>query len=1103
MRPFAAALGHLLVCTCIATAQQGGGAAAPEQPAPSVNASEQPARIEESRPSLYFLPDKQGNLQPVLQFKYQDFVDLYKLKNQLEQREQPPNYSLQRMTVVGAANADRVELTFQFSILVRDEDWVRVPLRLDQGLLRGTPQYKGAGEQFLHYEGEGVGYVCWLRGKADSQHELTLTMLVPLSAVGEEPRLKLAMPRATASELKLTVPMAEAVGRVPEGATLLPPLAANNGATELSVVGLGGDFQLAWHRSNPHAVDTPIVLEAAATVLARLDGHSISTEATLSIRSYGAPFDRLPVRLPPGAELVAGGANGFVVTPIDSGTGNSNHRRVVEVRWPKKTAGPVDIRLACRREYEPITNQSWTELAGFEVVGAVRQWGTVAVATSGEWQVLWGASRGVRQIDQLPEALRKEDAAGGFEYVAEPYSLPVRLVPRTTRISVDPKYVLLVDRDQIRLEGRLPFTIRGAKVTTVEVALPGWELDEVGPEHLVAVDGVVVNSNVATIPLLQPSSGAIELLLRAHRAVEAGTAALKVPLPQPQAGAVGFASVVVAPADNVELTPDNSVIEGLVRERIGPAARLLDRQQEPLYYRGTGGEAVFAADFRIQSQRITVEVDTLATLAEHTATVEQKLSYWVGYEAIDRLKLAVPRALAGAKQIRILHDGKPLVPVVAAPEQVGTDETAAIAMRVTLPDPHIGAFEVQVQYSVPVVEPKPEEPSVLSVPLTMPEDGELVANRLAIKAGRNTAVSPREAEWTIAERESGGRGLRASCQVTAAKRIDRADFDLSWEGGGSTGSTTVDRAWIQSWLTSPERQDVAIYQFTTNQNELEVAFPTGVAVDQATALVAGKRAETRRVGEDRLAIMLPGEGEGRRFVVELRYHFPSPRPPHGAMQLEFPRFSPECWVRRMYWQLVLPVNEHLIGDPSGFSGESTWGWHRYFWGRQPVLDQSQLETWAGVAPRTPLPERANSYLFSAFGNVSQAEVHTGSRTWIVLWASGVALLAGLLLIYVPAARHPAVLLALGVGLLAVGLVAPEPALLFAQAASLGLILALTAGLLERGLGGRRRSMRRESASAVLEVASTYTAYHLPRTSGQAVTETSPVIVVEPPGKADR
>ena len=287
-----AAFAHLLFWCCIAVAQQAGTQAASEGGGSvSGTTGEQiPTRIEESRPSVYYLPDKQGNLQPVLQFKYQDFVDLYKLKNQLEQRDQPPSYTLQRMTLSGTADAEHATLTIQFQVLVRDEDWVRVPLRLDQGLLRGAAEYKGSGKQFLHYEGEGQGYVCWLRGKPDSQHDLTLTMLVPVSIVGEETRLRLATPRATASDLKLTVPLVGAVGEVSEGATLLPSPSANSAATEFDVVGLGGDFQLAWHKASPRAAETPVVLESAATILTRLDGHAITAEALLSVRSYARPI---------------------------------------------------------------------------------------------------------------------------------------------------------------------------------------------------------------------------------------------------------------------------------------------------------------------------------------------------------------------------------------------------------------------------------------------------------------------------------------------------------------------------------------------------------------------------------------------------------------------------------------------------------------------------------------------------------------------------------------------------------------------------------------------------------------------------------------------
>jgi hypothetical protein len=119
----------------------------------------------------------------------------------------------------------------------------------------------------------------------------------------------------------------------------------------------------------------------------------------------------------------------------------------------------------------------------------------------------------------------------------------------------------------------------------------------------------------------------------------------------------------------------------------------------------------------------------------------------------------------------------------------------------------------------------------------------------------------------------------------------------------------------------------------------------------------------------------------------------------------------------------------------------------------------------------------NQYLFSALGNVEHAEVRTAGRTWIVLWASGAALVAGLLLIYVPVSRHPATLLTAGMVLLATGLVAPEPTLLLAQAACLGLVLTLLAGMLERGVARRRRILaRKEPSSSRVELGSTHTGF---------------------------
>ena len=62
--------------------------------------------------------------------------------------------------------------------------------------------------------------------------------------------------------------------------------------------------------------------------------------------------------------------------------------KLYEVRLEKKTAGPVEIRLLVERMQGAQEGDEMLELAGFDVVGAVRQWGTVAVIVEANLQTL-------------------------------------------------------------------------------------------------------------------------------------------------------------------------------------------------------------------------------------------------------------------------------------------------------------------------------------------------------------------------------------------------------------------------------------------------------------------------------------------------------------------------------------------------------------------------------------------------------------------------------------------------------------------------------------------------------------------------------------------
>ena len=197
-------------------AEQAGPPRSPDKdkPAPAETAEAMPRRIEEGQPPLYYLPDSKGNLQAVPGFTLEDFETLYKIKYQLLQGDPRPRYSLQEMLAEGSVNAaGQAELKIQFRILVREDQWTRDPSPVGPPVLREPAQYEGSGEHFLSFEGEGEGYVAWIHGAADKPHYVTLKMLVPLTAMGQETRLRLLMPRATASELKLKVPYRQGGGQ--------------------------------------------------------------------------------------------------------------------------------------------------------------------------------------------------------------------------------------------------------------------------------------------------------------------------------------------------------------------------------------------------------------------------------------------------------------------------------------------------------------------------------------------------------------------------------------------------------------------------------------------------------------------------------------------------------------------------------------------------------------------------------------------------------------------------------------------------------------------------------------------------------------------------
>jgi hypothetical protein len=170
-----------------------------------------------------------------------------------------------------------------------------------------------------------------------------------------------------------------------------------------------------------------------------------------------------------------------------------------------------------------------------------------------------------------------------------------------------------------------------------------------------------------------------------------------------------------------------------------------------------------------------------------------------------------------------------------------------------------------------------------------------------------------------------------------------------------------------------------------------------------------------------------------------------PRPAaRGHLEFEAATVDAVDRVERTYWQVVLPGSEIVVSRDPRMTPELHWQWDGFGWRRHAARDQAELEQWIDASPQDPVPLGTSRYLYTTLGAAHRLELTTAARSWILLACSGFVLAAGLLLLYVPLLRHPGLLMVASVVTFTAGMMWPELAILFAQAAVLGALLAVMA-----------------------------------------------------------
>lgn len=1084
-RFIATALFHLALGCAFAAAQEKDNSEAD----PVDSATSQETRTFQPAPlDTVYLKDSDGRLVPISRTSLEEY---HRYRDQTIGINRDSDYTILSLEATGQATANRVDLSVTLKIVIdtEREEWMRIPLRFEQAALRTVPSEADIGRQRIEFEtpenGDSTtdtrrGYVLWLRGRGKGNEEtITLDFSVPLSGIGRERRLVLSVPKVAKSELRLTVPIADAAATV-SGGTTLEQKANGESATDLILSGFRGEIDLAWRKANGNAAEAAPALSSTGVIKATVARHNVYFEAALSVRvesPQGRELTGFEVRLPPGAVLLEEKSPNYTASDVTPADQDSHEGRIVEVTFQKPVGNleSASVTLHATSDVAAAATGQFP-LAGFEVLKAIYQSGLVEVRARGDWDVRCEPGRGVTRIPQVTEGQNIEDVVAVFRYREQPFALAARVFPKQVRIRVEPWYVLSIESGRARLAATLKYAVRGGKAYQLKIDLNGWEFDRVGPEERVVPEACEIDeSGMLVIKLQEGSINEFELSLNAHRPIDPAVQSLVLPMPKPQASSLSSTALIVSPADNIELREDREKIVGLERQKVPPPSwlQLPEIQQERLNYRGETdemGEAIFAAVMSVRQQEISAELSTEVSIASAKATVREHLIYDVKYEPTNFLSIRVPRELV----VEYFLDGH----TVSA---VGTDESSVagglVSRKIVLPSPRQGRLELTAIYSVPIGDLQPLASVPCVIPLILPEDATFTGHRLRATVESGIGIwRGRGSAWQEVGNRQASNDTATVTEFMADTPEDRIVLGVHPMDPDTLGSAVVHSAWLQTWLTDSQRRDRAVYFFASDRRRLTVELPSGADTDLLRVLLDGK--ELRREAEYSVSsdlsvgVDLPPEKTLRNRVLDVRFISES-RPPRGRMQLELPKLAEDVWIRRCYWQLVLPGSEHVVSAPKDYTAEYDWAWKGLWWGRVPIMEQADLERWAQVDSDMSVPEATSRYLFSTFGPVKSVEMVTANRTWIVGGTSGVALLIGLVVIYFPVTRHPLFGLVLVIAIVGAAVVWPGASLLAAQGAGMGLVLSLLGAILYRGVARRRRrTFRRDAASSVFERGST-------------------------------
>ncbi len=1017
---------------------------------------------------VVFLPDAEGRLVPVPKgATLEEYLEYLRQRKAVAESE----HSVVRIDLKGTTDDKLAEFDATIRVQVNGDGWVRVPLSLNDAVLRdfghrfeapaavrpnGSEDSESAGETEppvgdANFDGrdDDEGYVWRLRGRG--VHELSLKMLVPVRLQSPTRRLQLDLPETAVSSLELEV--------AEQPIAVTPPRDAQwnvstRGGTKslVTMFGLGRRLDLSWE-PRPRTKKSETSLQAITLVDVRPNDRTVVLEATQQIQVVRGSVASLRLRLPsefevrdltarlldePGSESVRlelpTAKDGISEIALPSTLGE---RGRVELEWTLESAVP------------------WTDgtvvVDGFGVESAASQSGEVAVDGLTGHDVVVRSTQNVHRID-VSELGRPTPSISAFRFLRQPFEIRLDVSEIEPHYTVQPRFELAVDRDGVQLDGEMVVRVYRGALRELVVEWPdfdaeGWVLSPPNVPGLVEqfeVTGTGPESRVR-FALLDAATGELTLPIRARRTLgDAETTPFTLPtMPAPYRLPT---SLQLTRAIDVEPSLAALAKTSVRRESVpaGPTAAgtvfVETLRVEP-------GPHAFELSVEPRERTIVVEGELRPELEGDVLHVRERLEYDVRYGRVEFVELET----SGDLPVVVLDGARTITPEWTE----GGEPDGPRVARVALGEPRSGRFSLTVVRKPLDAGEVVEDESSLSLQFDVvtPANVDGWSTRLLSDPADGVDVEPVGGEWeAVANTSAVRRWTSASPTRRTTLRVRRSDESPGVLVRKALARTVFDAAGgSRTW---------ARFEVERVSRRLVVQLPEGTVADRFSWNGRELRRDevvAPRNGSPRYTLTVGSSDEGLLLV---RSHtLPSPTRVLSGVLAGAPELVGARSAEETVWELAFPADRYLLVPPADMTPGYRWQRAPLFWKRVPETTFADPVSW--IDDQEDEEERAafegrNSYVFSRVGPVAELEVRVAGRAYVVLFGAGLSLAMGFVLLKIPALRSVLVVLAVGFVLAVLSLWFPEPVMLLLQPALLGLLLALAAAFID-GLFVRRQS----------------------------------------------